>query len=627
MILSAEMILKRNLLLIGMALIYSASVFSQCFDESFVNMGPYGGYQTEIWIGDDGYTLTATDARTDQNINGDAICIRDGSLTVASVPGGIGSLTVTTQRAFSGGAGNMDLKVNGTIVGTIPYDGTVQTTTINNINIIGTVSIEIDATNSSSDRPKIDDLSWTCFSSSNTITTSTVSPLTYTIDCTSGQSGSVDFTSTGTFNAGNVFTAELSDASGSFAAPTPIGSLTSSGTDPTGTINFTIPAGTFSGSGYRIRIVSDDPAINGSDNGTDITINLTGGPCASSCPYISSILFNSCGAGSNEGLDEYWTFETGSSSLNIDDLVVTYPNGGTYCNSGCGTNTLGNNPTYLNDLNNMAGCSPDLFVYATTIPPNSTVLVFTGQDPTSVLDFSANCSAAPVYVVFSNNSSGTGRFSNSSVRDLTVDFNSTCDQTVTYDGSMASSNGGTANYDSNGNLTNYTTSSSCIYPLPVDLKTFKGEYSETMQSVHLYWESSSEMFNSHYEIYHSTSGYDFSHLKNVEGSGTSEFSIHYNTEHGRPAPGMNYYQLYSVDYDGTKHDQGIIAINVEQQAVFYDDVSNSIIFPESGHYMLYNSAGQLMTEVKNTNSISAPNSGVYFVINDKTGESTKIIVR
>ena len=46
----------------------------------------------------------------------------------------------------------MDLIVNGTVVGSIPYDGTVQTTTISNIDISGSVTVEIDATNSSSDR-------------------------------------------------------------------------------------------------------------------------------------------------------------------------------------------------------------------------------------------------------------------------------------------------------------------------------------------------------------------------------------------------------------------------------------------------------------------------------------------
>ncbi|MBL8011595.1 MAG: hypothetical protein JNJ64_13405 [Flavobacteriales bacterium] len=73
----------------------------------------------------------------------------------------------------------------------------------------------------------------------------------------------------GTFNAGNVFTAELSSAGGSFAAPVAIGAL--SGTSD-GSINAVIPAGTPAGTGYRIRVVSSDPVVSGTNNGTDITI-------------------------------------------------------------------------------------------------------------------------------------------------------------------------------------------------------------------------------------------------------------------------------------------------------------------------------------------------------------------
>lgn len=82
----------------------------------------------------------------------------------------------------------------------------------------------------------------------------------------------VDFTANGTYNAGNVFTAELSDASGSFAAPTAIGTLNSTASG-TLSINVTIPGITVAGTAYRIRVVSSNPAIVGTDNGSDLTIH------------------------------------------------------------------------------------------------------------------------------------------------------------------------------------------------------------------------------------------------------------------------------------------------------------------------------------------------------------------
>ncbi|MGI9192036.1 MAG: T9SS type A sorting domain-containing protein [Chitinophagaceae bacterium] len=77
-------------------------------------------------------------------------------------------------------------------------------------------------------------------------------------------------TSTGTFGFGNVYTAQLSDATGSFATPTPIGTLNSAANS--GIINCTIPCNTPTGTQYRVRVVSSSPAVTGSNNGSNLTI-------------------------------------------------------------------------------------------------------------------------------------------------------------------------------------------------------------------------------------------------------------------------------------------------------------------------------------------------------------------
>ncbi|OJX34855.1 MAG: hypothetical protein BGO87_08910 [Flavobacteriia bacterium 40-80] len=113
-------------------------------------------------------------------------------------------------------------------------------------------------------------------SASATITTSSISGSPF---C-AGTIVSVPFTISGAFNSGNVFTAQLSDASGNFASPVNIGTLSSTAA---GAISATIPAGTASGTGYRIRVISSDPAINGTDNGVNLTINaLPSAPTAAS---------------------------------------------------------------------------------------------------------------------------------------------------------------------------------------------------------------------------------------------------------------------------------------------------------------------------------------------------------
>ncbi|HKR05702.1 MAG TPA: T9SS type A sorting domain-containing protein [Bacteroidia bacterium] len=84
-----------------------------------------------------------------------------------------------------------------------------------------------------------------------------------------GTSISVPFTANIPFVAGNVFTAQLSNANGYFANAVNIGSVTST---VSGIISATIPAGTANGTGYRIRVVSSDSVRTGGDNGTDLTI-------------------------------------------------------------------------------------------------------------------------------------------------------------------------------------------------------------------------------------------------------------------------------------------------------------------------------------------------------------------
>ena len=102
----------------------------------------------------------------------------------------------------------------------------------------------------------------------------------------------IDYTAVGTFNAGNIFTAQLSDAGGSFATPVSIGTNASV---TSGTISATIPGGTAAGSGYRTRVVSSDVTSTGSDNGIDfmiaplptVTITQAGNVLSTSSSFIS----------------------------------------------------------------------------------------------------------------------------------------------------------------------------------------------------------------------------------------------------------------------------------------------------------------------------------------------------
>lgn len=70
----------------------------------------------------------------------------------------------------------------------------------------------------------------------------------------------IPFTSP-TQSAGNIFTAQLSDANGTFSSPTTIGTFTGT---TSGTISGTLPSGLTTSGNYRIRILGSSPANSGS---------------------------------------------------------------------------------------------------------------------------------------------------------------------------------------------------------------------------------------------------------------------------------------------------------------------------------------------------------------------------
>jgi len=155
-------------------------------------------------------------------------------------------------------------------------------------------------------------------SKGNTIATGVLSASAL---CT-GSNVKVPFTVSGTYNAGNLFTAQLSDANGSFASAINIGTLTGITDD---TIAATIPAGTLAGTGYRIRVVSANPAVTGSDNGTNITISSG----ASAWSYVGNKAFSGVqgdfGRGSLErGRSEILFASDGTPYVAYTDDEVSY---------------------------------------------------------------------------------------------------------------------------------------------------------------------------------------------------------------------------------------------------------------------------------------------------------------
>lgn len=409
--------------------------------------------------------------------------------------------------------------------------------------------------------------------SANTITITSVSSLTYGVDCTTGDVGSTDFTSVGTFNAGNTYTVQLSDASGSFASPVNIGTLSS--TANSGTINFTIPAGTPTGAGYRIRIISNNPSAASSDNGSDITITLTG-----SCnyPYMTSLLSNSCtSTGCSEGQNELVFLNSGDYSILANEANFNFEYGSNPppASNTNYTDVLVTNPATTALLNAAAGC-PGLFVEGTdaTIPPNSPIIFANTNLCDDALDWTGLCGQGPIYVVYNDDPNWNlvgGNFVNSTgagTRYLTTSMTTTDGTTTDIDYSFnASSNTNTdgdyQNYSPTGGAaTSYGNDGCTVNPilLPINLFSFTGKNIQNRYN-ELSWVTLSETNNDYYTLLNSTDGLNWNEIEIISGAGTSSVINNYKSEHYGYSKTINYYQLKQTDFDGKTSLSNIVSID------------------------------------------------------------------
>ena len=126
-----------------------------------------------------------------------------------------------------------------------------------------------------------------------------------------------------TFNSGNVFTLQLSNASGSFGTPVNIGTLTSA---TSGTITGIIPAGTTPGTGYRLRIVASNPSKTSDPTVSNLTIGVRPTNLVASSNWNVCQNANIQLSGTFTGSGTYTYSWTGPSSYFGNTLFATIPN-------------------------------------------------------------------------------------------------------------------------------------------------------------------------------------------------------------------------------------------------------------------------------------------------------------
>lgn len=165
-----------------------------------------------------------------------------------------------------------------------------------------------------------------------------------------------------------------------------------------------------------------------------------------------------------------------------------------------------------------------------------------------------------------------------------------------------------------------------VTPLPIELLTFKGEY--TSKGNDLKWVTASETNNDFFTLERSSDGQNFKGIAQVKGAGNSTQELSYDYIDVWAPEGINYYRLKQTDFDGKYSYSNIIALrSLKKDELFlvYPNPSNGSFvitvkeFTKEGYGIrITNSLGQLVFSSDNNTEEQlrlSPdlNEGVYTI--------------
>ena len=170
---------------------------------------------------------------------------------------------------------------------------------------------------------------------------------------------------------------------------------------------------------------------------------------------------------------------------------------------------------------------------------------------------------------------------------------------------------------------------SCINPLPVEMVSFEAFLNERQEEVSLKWTTASEINNSHFELQRSLDGSEFNFLEVIEGQGNSNLLQSYSFVDRKPVPGVNYYRLKQVDFDGTQTYSNIVSVKISTESVIASVIPNPVNdraivrfgekLPERTKLEILSSMGQVMGTYLVENTLSQEinldkfEKGIYFL--------------
>ncbi|MCB9291579.1 MAG: T9SS type A sorting domain-containing protein [Lewinellaceae bacterium] len=94
--------------------------------------------------------------------------------------------------------------------------------------------------------------------------------------------------------------------------------------------------------------------------------------------------------------------------------------------------------------------------------------------------------------------------------------------------------------------------------LPISLLSFEGRIQNF--AIHLHWRTATEQNNDYMAVERSADGIKYEELGQVKGAGTTQAPQEYSFVDEKPLPGLNYYRLRQVDFDGASERHKAISV-------------------------------------------------------------------
>lgn len=110
--------------------------------------------------------------------------------------------------------------------------------------------------------------------------------------------------------------------------------------------------------------------------------------------------------------------------------------------------------------------------------------------------------------------------------------------------------------------------------LPIELLSFDALENDGI--VYLNWKTATEENNEYMAVERSFDGSTFEEIGRVEGAGTTAFEQEYAFKDENPRPGLNYYRLRQVDFDGSMTYHRTVAVEVAEISGTIQIVPNPI---------------------------------------------------